>query len=73
MNTPAVIASPTVAVVASRYPSLQLAAVILGKTTKALERKIERGVLVEGRHYYRRDGGIHIDIEAYETWVRTGK
>lgn len=70
---PTVLTSPTVAVVASRYPSLQLAAAMLGKTVKALQRKIERGVLVEGKHYHRRDGSIYIDIEAYEQWVKTGK
>lgn len=68
-----VIATPTVAVQASRYPSLQLAATMLGHTVKALERKIERGIWAEGKHFYRRDGRIYIDMQAVEAWVCTGR
>lgn len=42
-----------------------------GYTRKALENKIERGVLCEGIHYYRApDGRIHIDLENIDKWVK---
>lgn len=41
-----------------------------GYSDKAVRRKIEDGVWVEGVHYRRApDGRIHIDTEAYEKWV----
>lgn len=68
-----VIASPSVAVVAARFVLLHLAAAMIGTTKKTLERKIERGVWVEGKHYRKRDGGIYLDMEAYNRWVEDGK
>lgn len=44
-----------------------------GLTRKAIERKIERGVWIEGAHFRRRDGSIFIDMEAYARWVETGR
>lgn len=69
----AVIASPSVAVVAARFVLLHLAAAMTGATKKALQRKIERGVWVEGKHFRKRDGGIYIDMDAYNRWVEDGK
>jgi hypothetical protein len=41
-----------------------------GYTPKAIRRKIEDGVLVQGRHYKKApDGHILIDIEAFNSWV----
>jgi hypothetical protein len=68
-----VIALPSVAVMAARFVSLQLAAVMIGRTEKAIERKIERGIWIEGKHYRKRDGGIYIDMDAYTRWVEDGK
>jgi hypothetical protein len=40
-------------------------------SVKAVQRKIERGVWLEGREYHRApDGHIVIDIEGYNRWVR---
>lgn len=40
-----------------------------GYTVKALQRKIEVGILVEGVHYHRSpDGRIAIDTEEFENW-----
>lgn len=41
-----------------------------GYTDKAVRRKIQSGVWVEGLHYRKSpDGHIQIDFEAYEKWV----
>lgn len=50
---------------------LPLAAEQTGYTVKALRRKIEDGILLEGREYVKApDGRIHIDMEQFEKWVR---
>ena len=44
-----------------------------GYSPKAVARKIEGGVWVEGREYVRApDGRRLIDIEGYEAWARGG-
>jgi hypothetical protein len=68
-----VIAAPSVAVVAARFVTLQHAAAMTGKSVKAMQRKIERGIWVEGKHFRRRDGGVYIDMDAYSRWVEDGK
>jgi hypothetical protein len=41
-----------------------------GYTEKAVRRKIEEGVWLEGLHFRRApDGTIHINIEVYTQWV----
>lgn len=71
-KAPPVIASPTLAVVAASTVLIPTAAVMLGLTEKAIERKIERGVWVEGKHFARRDGNVFIIIPAVEQWVIKG-
>lgn len=45
---------------------------ITGITVKAVERKIERGVWAEGKHFVKRDGRRLIDMQAYERWALKG-
>ena len=52
---------------------IRLAAQITGHTEKALQRKIERGVLAEGKHYHRHDGNIYIDMPAFNAMIRPAK
>jgi hypothetical protein len=46
------------------------AAVILGDTPKAIRRRIEDKVWVEGREYHRRGGRVWIDLKGVAAWVR---
>lgn len=52
--------------------TIKRAAVALGLTEKAVRRKIEEGVWVEGRHYHRRGGTVWVDIAGVTRWVRHG-
>ena len=70
---PAVVAVPPLVVASSRYVRIPVAAAMTGLSETSIERKIERGIWVEGKHYRRRDGGIYIDMEAYKRWVEEGK
>lgn len=43
---------------------------LTGYTVKAVQRKIEEGKWIEGRHYRRApDGHITINLQAYYRWV----
>lgn len=64
---------PRLSLTASRYVTIELAAALTGLTEKAIRRKIEREVWLEGRHWHKRDGGILIDMKEYEKWAETGK
>lgn len=45
-----------------------------GLSEKAIRRKIERGIWVDGREYYRApDGGVFISLRGYELWVVSGR
>jgi hypothetical protein len=50
--------------------TIKLFAAITGLTGKAVERKIEKGIWLEGREFWRRDGRVLVDIKGYESWVR---
>ncbi|MDP4076195.1 excisionase [Acidovorax sp. A1169] len=63
--------TPAVQVVASRFVTIRLYAAISGLTEKAIRRKIERGVWLEGRHWRKSDGSIFIDTKEVEKWVET--
>lgn len=68
------VAIPVVAVGAlAETPTIRRAAEALGLTEKAIRRKIEEGVWVQGRHYHRGpDNHIYIDIPGVQRWVRQG-
>ena len=54
----------------SRYVTLELFAEMSGYSRKAIERKIEDGVFLEGREYRRApDGRLLIDLQGFEKWV----
>jgi len=53
-----------------RYLRIRQFAAETGYTEKAIRRKIEEGIFVEGIHWRRApDNCIVIDKEAYEAWV----
>lgn len=52
------------------YVLIPVAAAITGYSEKAIRRKIDEGVWVEGKHYRKApDGRIHISIRGYTKWV----
>jgi hypothetical protein len=63
---------PPAAIVPSRYVLLPLAALSTGYSIKAMERKIEQGVWVQGKVWRRApDGHIVIDLVGYQKWVES--
>jgi hypothetical protein len=58
----------------ARYVRLPLFERMTGYTQKAVRRKIEEGVWLEGRQYKRApDGHILVDMEGYARWVEGQK
>jgi len=58
----------------TRYVLIQKFSEMTGYTDKAVRRKIESGVWIEGVHYRRSpDGRIQIDMDAYQRWVEGSK
>jgi hypothetical protein len=56
------------------YVTVSLASQRTGYTAKAIRRKIESGVWVEGREYRRApDGHILISLKGYQQWVEQGQ
>ena len=57
------------------FVTIEAAAAITGYTAKAIRRKIQDGVWIEGQEYRKApDGRILISIKGYEAWVlRSGK
>jgi hypothetical protein len=54
----------------ARNVTIALASTKTGLSEKAIRRKIESGVWIEGREWTRAvDGGIYIDMEGYDRWV----
>ena len=59
-----------VVVEAARYRRIKAAAAAMGDTPKALERRIEEGIWLEGREYRRApNGAIYVDMKGVEKWV----
>lgn len=56
----------------ARFVTIKLAEILTGLTEKAIRRKMERGVWLEGKHWRRADGGIFIDMKEFEQWVVQG-
>ena len=62
-----------IAVAPAPYVVIPLASIVTGLSEKAIRRKIEVGVWLEGREYVRGpDGHIYISIEGYTAWVEAG-
>lgn len=56
------------------YVTIPMASAITGYSTKAIRRKIEAGVWVEGREFRRApDGHVLISVKGYESWVERGR
>ena len=67
------IMSTGVQVMPAPYVAIPLAATITGLSEKAIRRKIEAGVWLEGRQYRRGpDGHIYISVKGYAQWVEAG-
>lgn len=61
----------TIQVTPARFVTIELGAAVTGLTEKAIRRKIEDGIWIEGKEYRRQidDGRIYIDLKGYEAWV----
>ena len=58
----------------ARYVRLPLFERLTGYTQKAVRRKIEAGVWLEGRQFKRApDGHVLVDMEGYSKWVENQK
>jgi hypothetical protein len=56
------------------YVTIPVAAAITGYSPKAIRRKIEAGVWLEGREFRRApDGHVLISVKGYELWVERGR
>jgi hypothetical protein len=56
------------------YVTIPIAAAITGYSAKAIRRKIEAGVWLEGREFRRApDGHVLISVKGYELWVERGR
>jgi hypothetical protein len=59
---------------AAGYVTIPVAAAMTGYTPKAIRRKIEAGVWLEGREFRRApDGHVLISVKGYELWVERGR
>ena len=67
---PATMEDPPVRLAASRFVTIDLAALITGYSEKAIRRKMEDGVWLEKKVWVRApDGRCLIDIRGYERWA----
>lgn len=56
------------------YVTIPVAAAMTGYSPKAIRRKIESGVWLEGREFRRApDGHVLISVKGYESWVERGR
>jgi hypothetical protein len=56
------------------YVTVKVAANMTGFTEKAIRRKIQDGVWLEGREYRKSpDGRILISVKGYTSWVEQGQ
>jgi hypothetical protein len=68
------ISAPTSPSRTADYVTVQVAAAMTGYSIKAIRRKIEAGVWVEGREFRRApDGHVLISMKGYELWVERGR
>lgn len=55
------------------YVTIDLAAACIGLTERAIRRKIQEGVWIEGREFRKGpDGRIYIHLPSVEKWVEQG-
>ena len=58
----------------SKFKLIPKAAEETGYSQKAMRRKIEEGIWIEGEHYIKSpDGRIHINMENYEKWLLSNR
>jgi hypothetical protein len=58
----------------AEYVTIAVAAAMTGYSAKAIRRKIEAGVWLEGREFRRApDGHVLISVRGYERWVERGR
>lgn len=56
------------------YVTIPVAAAMTGYSAKAIRRKIESGIWLEGREFRRApDGHVLISVKGYELWVERGR
>ncbi len=56
------------------YVTITVASSITGYSAKAIRRKIENGVWLEGREFRRApDGHVLISLKGYQQWVEQGR
>lgn len=71
MNRSTVTAS-TFAVAPAKYVKLPLFEALTGYTEKAVRRKIEEGIWIEGREYVRApDGHVLVNMEGFYKWAES--
>lgn len=64
---------PPITVASAPYVLIPLASIMTGLSEKAIRRKIEEAVWIEGREYIRAaDGHVYISIKGYTAWVEKG-
>lgn len=62
-------AEQAIRVAPARWVTIQVAATLSGLTEKAIRRKMERGVWLQGKHWRKADGRVYVNMTAYEQWV----
>lgn len=61
-----------VIVAPAQHVLIPLASALTGMTEKAIRRKIEEGVWIEGREWWRApDGHIYVDLKGHAKWVES--
>ena len=62
------------AVPAASYVTVALFANLSGYTPKAIRRRIERKIWLEGREYRKApDGHVLVSLKGYQQWVERGR
>lgn len=58
----------------TQYVTIPLAATLTGYSPKAIRRKIESGIWLDGREYRKApDGHVLISMKGYQQWVERGR
>lgn len=71
---PLAVPAPANAYPTAPYVTIPLAAALTGYSAKAIRRKIECGMWLEGREFRKApDGHVLISIKGYQQWVERGR